>query len=289
MTIKRNAVILAAGTSSRFVPLSRERPKGLLEVRGEVLIERQICQLKDAGIDDIIIVTGYKAEMFEYLKEKYGVTTVLNENYYRYNNISSVMCVLDKLQDTYICSSDNYFPRNVFVEEPCQSYYSALFVNGKTREYCMTIDKNDNITDVTVGGRDSWYMVGHVYFSKKFSDSFRQILKREYDKEEVRSNYWEDVYIRHLKELPSMKVRRYNVHDIEEFDSIDELRLFDETYVNNTRSSVIKNIAILFGCKEGELSAFKGIKHDGDSLFFTFKKADVTYLFNGMDNAIAQI
>ena len=31
-----NAVILAAGLSSRFAPISYERPKGLLKVRGEV-------------------------------------------------------------------------------------------------------------------------------------------------------------------------------------------------------------------------------------------------------------
>lgn len=35
-----NAVILAAGLSSRFAPISYERPKGTLRVRGEVLIER---------------------------------------------------------------------------------------------------------------------------------------------------------------------------------------------------------------------------------------------------------
>ena len=40
-----NAIIMAAGTSSRFAPLSRERHKGLTVVRGEVLIERQIEQL----------------------------------------------------------------------------------------------------------------------------------------------------------------------------------------------------------------------------------------------------
>ena len=62
-----NAVIMAAGTASRFAPLSYERPKGLLEVKGEVLIERQIRQLKEAGVDDITVVVGYKAEMFEYL------------------------------------------------------------------------------------------------------------------------------------------------------------------------------------------------------------------------------
>ena len=122
----RNAVILAAGTSSRFVPLSAERPKGLLEVKGEILIERQICQLKKAGIENISIVVGYKAEMFSYLRDKFGVHLVMNEDYERYNNTSSIVRVLDRLQDTYICSSDNYFPKNVFLDEPEQSYYSAL-------------------------------------------------------------------------------------------------------------------------------------------------------------------
>ncbi len=55
-----NAIIMAAGLSSRFVPLSLECPKGLLKIKGEVLIERQIEQLHEAGIKDTVIVLGYK-------------------------------------------------------------------------------------------------------------------------------------------------------------------------------------------------------------------------------------
>ena len=90
-----NAVILAAGLSSRFAPISYEMPKALIPVRGEVLIERQICQLREAGIDEVIVVTGYKAEMFEYLKEKLGVTLVHNPEYDRKNNHSSIYAVRD--------------------------------------------------------------------------------------------------------------------------------------------------------------------------------------------------
>ena len=201
---KRNAIIMAAGTASRFVPLSAERPKGLLEVKGEILIERQIRQLQEAGISDITIVVGYKAEMFEYLKAKFGASIVLNEDYYRYNNTSSVIRVLDKLGNTYICSSDNYFPENVFKEAPSQSYYSALYAEGETGEYCLTLDAEDNITEVAVGGHDAWYMIGHVYFSKDFSKAFKQLLAAEYEKEETKQGYWEDVYIRYINELPLM-------------------------------------------------------------------------------------
>ena len=68
-----NAIIMAAGTSSRFAPLSYEKHKAMTVVKGEVLIERQIRQLKEAGVPQILIVTGYKAEQFDYLMDKYGV------------------------------------------------------------------------------------------------------------------------------------------------------------------------------------------------------------------------
>ena len=68
-----NAIILAAGMSTRFVPLSFEKPKGLLKVKGQVLIERQILQLREKGIDEIIIVVRYMKEQFKYLIDKFGV------------------------------------------------------------------------------------------------------------------------------------------------------------------------------------------------------------------------
>lgn len=53
-----NAIILAAGKSTRFAPFTYERPKGLFRVKGEYLIERQINQLIEAGVKEIYIVVG---------------------------------------------------------------------------------------------------------------------------------------------------------------------------------------------------------------------------------------
>ena len=282
----RNAVILAAGTSSRFVPLSQECPKGLLEVKGEILIERQIRQLKEAGINDITVVVGYMAEKFEYLKDKFGVKIIFNEDYSHYNNTSSLIRVLDILDNTYICSSDNYFPENLFLENPETSYYSSKYADGKTSEYCLQVNEIDEICDVTIGGYDSWYMMGHVFFSSDFSEKFRTILKREYEKEETRKEYWEDVYIRNIDKLPKMHIRRFGNDDIEEFDSLDELRQFDESYLNDTRSSLIKNIAMRMESKESELGNFRNIEHRGDHLLFSFENNGITYQYNGLENSI---
>ena len=75
-----NAIIMAAGPSTRFAPLSYEKPKGLLKVKGEVLIERQIRQLLEAGITEIIVIVGYKADMFRYLEDKFGVPVFINND-----------------------------------------------------------------------------------------------------------------------------------------------------------------------------------------------------------------
>ena len=55
-----NAVILAAGFGMRMVPINTMYTKGMLEVKGEPLAERLICQLNEAGIKDISIVVGIR-------------------------------------------------------------------------------------------------------------------------------------------------------------------------------------------------------------------------------------
>lgn len=85
----KSAIILAAGRGKRLEGLTDNKPKSLLEVRGQVLIERLIEQLQAKGIDDIYVVTGYKYWMFDYLNEKYGVTLVYNKKWFCTNNIIS--------------------------------------------------------------------------------------------------------------------------------------------------------------------------------------------------------
>ena len=150
-----NAVIMAAGTSSRFAPLSYERPKALIEVKGEVLIERQIRQLQEAGITQIIVVVGYMKEQFSYLQEKFGVEIVENNEFLTRNNNASIYAVKDRLRNTYICSADNYFSSNPFESEVDDAYYAAIYADGETKEWCMTEDSQGYIDSVSIGGHDA--------------------------------------------------------------------------------------------------------------------------------------
>ena len=244
-----NAIIMAAGVSSRFAPLSYEKPKALITVNGEVLIERQIRQLREVGINEIVVVVGYKKEQFYYLKEKFGVIIVENPEYNTRNNNASIYVAQKYIHNSYICSADNYFTQNQFTKMVEESFYSVVYSNGKTDEWCVDIDNNEYITGVKIGGENSWYMLGHVFWSESFSEKFLGILNDEYNLPQTKNLLWESIYINHIDEL-KMKVKKYDDNYIFEFDTLDELRKFDKSYINDTKSKILKKIAKQNNCIE---------------------------------------
>lgn len=273
-----NAVIMAAGLSSRFAPISYEKPKGLLKVRGDVLIERQIRQLQEAGITDITVVVGYKKEHFFYLEREYGVTIVVNEEYASRNNNSSLMKVRHKLGNTFVCSSDDYFTENPFEPYVYKAYYASVFVEGPTKEWCIHAGTGDRIESVTVGGCDSQIMLGHVYFDRAFSQAFVRILEAEYDLPVAADKLWEEIYVDHIKEL-DMVVRPYEDGVIHEFDSLDELREFDPYFLNNVDSEVFENIVAVLGCDKNDIHDVYPLKQGLTNLSCHFAIGNDEYVY----------
>nr|WP_076463990.1 phosphotransferase [Actinomyces mediterranea] len=273
-----NAVIMAAGLSSRFAPISYERPKGTLKVLGEVLIERQIRQLHEAGITDITVVVGYKKEYFFYLIDKYDVKIVVNRDYAIRNNNGSLWLVKDILANTYVCSSDDYFTKNPFESHVYKAYYSANYVEGPTDEWCITTGANGRIIGATVGGDNAWTMLGHVYFDRAFSASFRSILERVYHRPETASKLWERIFLDHVKEL-DMVIREYPEGVIYEFDSVDELRSFDPHFMENIDSEVFDNIERALGCSTTDITDFYPLKQGITNLSCHFRVGDDEYVY----------
>lgn len=56
------AVILAAGRGSRLGPRTSERPKCLVELDGRTLFEWQRDALREAGVEEVVVVRGYRKE-----------------------------------------------------------------------------------------------------------------------------------------------------------------------------------------------------------------------------------
>lgn len=281
-----NAIIMAAGTSSRFAPLSYETHKALIEVKGEILIERQIKQLIDAGIKEIYVITGYKEEQFKYLTTLYDVRLIYNPEYLTRNNNGSIWAARDVLGNSYVCSADNYFTKNPFEMETEESYYAAEYSKGKTREWCMTEDEKGFIDSVTIGGSNSWYMMGHTFWSESFSQEFLRILEKEYNRPNIAEKLWESILAAHLDTL-KMRIKKYEEGVVFEFDTLDELRLFDSTYKYDTRSRIIKEIAKEKGIEEGYIKKFSSIYgHDMEAIGFEcdINNSHYRYLYKEFDD-----
>ena len=275
----RNAVILAAGAATRFVPLSLEQPKGLYSVNGQRLIDRQIEQLLEAGITDITLILGYKQEMFYYLREKYGVKFIINPSFLVKNNIESLRLAKEIMGDTYVCSSDDYFVANPFNAEEPYSFYAGYRVGYKTNEMYVDLDENGRITCMEKGRNTGRILLGHSFWSKDFCNRFFELVEADREYGHYNKSFWEWLVKDNLSYLPEFHFKEYPLGYIHEFDYFEELREFDKTYVANTNSKIIANIKSVFHCREEDIVAFRCINEGLTNTSFIFRIAGKDYIY----------
>lgn len=274
-----NAVILAAGASTRFVPLSLERPKGLYEVRGERLIERQIEQLREAGIEDITLVLGYKKEMFFYLREKYGVKFIFNDLYNVKNNIESIYVARNELKNTYICNSDNYFVENPFNKYEFESFYAGMKSSSPTNEMYVKFDDTGKIVSMCKGLSEGYIVFGQSFWKRDFGKRFIEIVDETKDVGVYDNLFWEWLVRDHLADMPPFYFKEYSVNSVYEFDYFDDLRKFDRKYVKDTESKIIANIKSVFSCEDSDIFNFRNISEGMTNTSFIFKYGGEDYIY----------
>ena len=284
-----NAVILAAGMATRFAPLSFEQPKAMFEVRGEVLIERVIRQLKEAGINDIVVVVGYMKERFFYLEDQFGVRIVVNPEYAVRNNHSSIRCVAGMLGNTYIISSDQYYTRNIFEPYCYCACCSASFSEGPTTEQTLLLDDKNTVLGLEQGGSDAYYMQGPAFFDREFSRTYLEILGREYARPETFGKLWEQIFAEHVDEL-HMVMKSFEPGTIYEFDYLTDLTAFDGDFFANVDSRILDNICRTLACAREDITEVVPVKAGLTNLSTLFTAKGAKYIYrhpgNGTDAVV---
>jgi L-glutamine-phosphate cytidylyltransferase len=111
-------VILAAGTGSRLLPLTRNTPKSLIDLGdGYTLLERQLQALAANDLRDITLVTGYKSEQIEAKIQHYtdfNFNLVYNPFYRMANQIASAWIGLkDLCGPALLINGDDLFKPSV--------------------------------------------------------------------------------------------------------------------------------------------------------------------------------
>lgn len=273
-----NAIIMAAGTSSRFAPLSYEKPKGLFLVKNEVLIERQIRQLQERGINEIYVVVGYMKELFYYLEKKFGVHIITNNEYAKRNNLSSVMAAKAHFHNSYLCYSDNYLQKNGFQPYVYRSYFAAQYSEGYTEEYVIVSDKHGKITQYYPEGEACYYQMGEMYFDTQTAQTFLRLLEKEYNYTGVADMKVDEFYMRHLSSL-DFYIKKNGPEDVLEFDNISEIEKFDDKFLRNMGENILTNICGALHCKETDIADVKQITAGNTNVIFRFSANGKTYIY----------
>ncbi len=131
------AIILAAGKGSRFNSLTKNIPKCLLTIGKTTILDRQIDILLRNGIDDIVIVTGYKSNLIKDHFSKKNIKIVYNEKYETFDSLFSIWCAKNFIKNSFICIYGDL----IFDEELISSFLQNNINNS------VIVDNLPNVFD----------------------------------------------------------------------------------------------------------------------------------------------
>jgi choline kinase len=145
--MKADALIIAAGSGTRFKEVTQTIPKPLIKVCGLELIDRTILSAFRGGIGQITVITGYRSETLgNYLKYKFPQANCLNNENWNLPNGYSVLCAKGKIRVPFVLlMADHLFDPAILV----QLLHTPL-ENGKCRlAVDYNIDKIPDLADAT--------------------------------------------------------------------------------------------------------------------------------------------
>ena len=162
------AVILAAGRGTRLRPLTDECPKCMVRLGDKPLVAYQIEAMRDCGIEDISIVTGYRSE----LVTLEGVKKFVNRDYETTNMVATLMSAGEYLDDELIVSyGDIVYEKSVLSKLIESKSDVSVVVDLDWREYWQ-VRMEDPLQDAETLKMDS---EGHIVELGKKPSSYSEI------------------------------------------------------------------------------------------------------------------
>lgn len=264
----KNAVILAAGFGMRMVPINLETPKALLDVHGEILIERTIRQLHQAGIRDIRVVVGFMKEHFEYLIDEFGVELVVNRDYAAKNNLHSLKKVLPHLGNTYVIPSDIWCRDNPYSSQEFYSWYAVT--DRQDPDSTVRISRKRELVPAEDGGNA---MLGIAYLTEADAASVRAKAETLCEDPRFDGVFWEEALFGTVPVYAKLLSREAAV----EIDTYEQLRNLDSDS-GHLNTNAIRVICQALGAEPREVTDITVLKKGMTNRSFLFKCRDKKYI-----------
>ena len=185
---KPKVILLVAGEGKRLRPYTLDRPKCMVEIDNISLIDRQLKTLKLEGLDDIVMIGGYKSEM---LKRK-GVRLKVNTQYYKTNMVWTLFSAEEELNGEVIVSyGDIVYSRkilqallessadiSVIIDKKWDSYWRARNENPLSDAETLKLRKDGTICEIGQKPKNINEIEGQYIGLMKFSSKGLAQIKR---------------------------------------------------------------------------------------------------------------
>lgn len=216
------ALILAAGVGRRLGHITKDKPKCMVEINGETIIERTLRNLEKAGVERVILVTGHAAERLEsFVSGKFknlNFVFVRNSEYYKTNNIYSLYLARDLLEEdnTLLMESDILFEGKI-LQRLLKDRREVLAVVDKYQSWMdgtvVKLDEEDNIVAFipkeffSYEEVDEYYKTVNIYkFSKEFLKEIYIPFLEAYINSVGKNEYYE-IVLRVISFLERAKIK----------------------------------------------------------------------------------
>ena len=234
------AVILAAGQGQRI----REHhalPKGFIEIDHKPLMRYSLEALAGYGIDDVLVITGYSAELYGALAVETGAfKTKYNPHYATYGNLYSLYLSRDWVtEDCIIVESDIiYEPRaiDVLMNHPEKDSILVSDITGSKDEVYVEVDDSNHLVNMRKNKLElnQSQIIGEFIGLSKFSFSTFTEFMNLLDNNETllqQSHYDEGGYIELIKNQPLYCLKESKLL-WSEIDNIDQYKFAEKLYPN---------------------------------------------------------
>lgn len=237
MHTAKRAIIMAAGKGNRLQPVSFDTPKPLVKVNGVRMIDTIISALHQNGISEIYVVVGYLKEQFIDLPIEYSGLQLIENPYYDVcNNISSLYVAREHIGDTIILDGDQIILNStVLSPEFERSGYNAIWTDGETDEWLMTVENGVVKSCSRNGGKAGWQLFSISRWSEEDGKKLKRQLEIEFEEKKNRQIYWDDVPMFCYPHEYELGIRPMHSGDVFEIDNFSELMEFDSSYKHYSR------------------------------------------------------
>ncbi|MCI9025586.1 MAG: NTP transferase domain-containing protein [Dorea sp.] len=228
----KRAIIMAAGVGKRMQPLTLTTPKPLVRVNGARMIDTVLRGLHQNGITEIYVVVGHLKEQFQSLEMEYpGLKLIENPYYDTCNNISSLYAARAYMEDAMILDGDQIiYNADILAPEFERSGYNAVWTDGETKEWLLTVKDGVVQSCSRDGGREGWQLYSISRWSSDDARKLKRHLEIEFEEKKNRQIYWDDVALFCYPGSYELGIRKMESEDIIEIDSLEELLARDDSY-----------------------------------------------------------